>query len=385
MNNERVRKKERPHRDEMNLIEFPIGIVSERVPLDPSTGKEAMELLMQRTITDGGVAREQKWVVVGHPKYGGLPRGFDLDVYNAIMTLWSRSDFKHRIVSLGSAYQLLQMAGKSDAGLNYRRFHRAIDRLYGVMYEAYYAIYHPVTKERIPRFRFKFIADDTLKDLDEAERPRGLLHISDAFYTLVQQGYLKVTDMERYWRLPNTHARRLFQYLDKHRARALRDEKGGFEINGYLLAKKLGTLDQTLQECRPARLRDNMTPALDALIADGYLLEYRWRKERRGQGGRQYPVRLSVVYAPDEPHAQVSTLTESEIAAVAEIGRLLEEPANSAYHAYAVRTLGAKVACQIARQVAFQAEDGAATTHRGKLFSYLVGKERGRSARRQAA
>ena len=181
--------------------------------------------------------REQKWVVVGHPKYGGLPRGFDLDVYNAIMTLWSRSDFKHRIVSLGSAYQLLQMAGKSDAGLNYRRFHRAIDRLYGVMYEAYYAIYHPVTKERIPRFRFKFIADDTLKDLDEAARPRGLLHISDAFYTLVQQGYLKVTDMERYWRLPNTHTRRLFQYLDKHRARALRDEKGGFEINGYLPAE----------------------------------------------------------------------------------------------------------------------------------------------------
>ena len=81
----------------------------------------------------------------------------------------------------------------------------------------------------------------------------------------------------------------------------------------------------------------------------------------------------------------MSTLTESEIAAVAEIGRLLEEPVNSTYHAYAVRTLGAKAACQIARQVAFQAEDGAATTHRGKLFSYLVGKERGRSASRQAA
>ena len=48
-------------------------------------------------------------------------------------------------------------------------------------------------------------------------------------------------------------------------------------------------------------------------------------------------------------------------------------------------TLGAKVACQIAQQVAFQAEGSAATTHRGKLFSYLVGKERGRSARRHAA
>ena len=239
------------------------------------------------------------------------------------------------------------------------------------MYEAYYAIYHPVTKERIPRFRFKFIADDTLKDLDETKRPRGLLHISDAFYTLVQQGYLKVTDMERYWRLPSTYARRLFQYLDKHRARALRDEKGVFEINGYLLAKKLGTLDQTLQDCRPARLRDHMTPALDALIADGYLLEYRWRKERRGQGGKQVPVRLNVVYAPDEPHSQVSTLTDRNRYGS---GNWPASRGASKQHLSCLcraHARGERVACQIARQVAFQAEDGAATTHRGKLFSYL--------------
>jgi hypothetical protein len=201
----------------------------------------------------------------------------------------------------------------------------------------------------------------------------------------VQQGYLKITDMERYWRLPSTHARRLFQYLDKHRARALRELDGRFEIDGYLLAKKLGTLDQTLQAYRPARLRDSMAPALDALVADGYLLEYRWRKEGRGQGKGKAPVRLCVTYVPDEPDAQVSTLTETELAAVAEIGRLLEEPANSAYHAFAVRALGANAACRIARQVAAQAAGQAKPTHRGKLFSYLVGKERERSARLRAA
>jgi hypothetical protein len=381
MNNELVRKEDRPHRDEMNLIEFPIGVVSERVPIDPSTGQEVRELVMQRTITDGGQMHEQKWVVRGHPDYGGLPRGFDLDVYNAIMTLWSRSDFQHRIISLGSIYQLLQMAGKSDQGGNYRRFHKAMDRLYGVMYEAHYAIYHPSMQQRLPRFRFKLLSSDTLKSFDETDRPRGLVRISEEFYMLVRQGYLKITDMDRYWRLPSTHARRIFQYLDKHRAHALRDQRGTFEINGYLLAKKLGTLDQTLQSYRPAKLRDIMAPSLDALKLDGYLLDYRWRKEGKGRSA----VRLHVVFAPDEAQEAPTQLSKGEAAAVEEIGRLLDEPTNRFYHASVVRALGPATACRIARQVAQQAERRPMTTHKGRLFSFLAKKERERSTRQRAA
>ena len=41
---ERVKKEERPHRDEMNLIEYPIGIVGERVATDKETNKERHEL-----------------------------------------------------------------------------------------------------------------------------------------------------------------------------------------------------------------------------------------------------------------------------------------------------------------------------------------------------
>jgi hypothetical protein len=126
-------------------------------------------------------------------------------------------------------------------------------------------------------------------------------------------------------------------------------------------------------------------PPRSTPFADGYLLEYRWRKEGRRQGKGKAPVRLCVTYVPDEPDAQASNLTESEFAAVAEIGRLLEEPSNSAFHAFAVRTLGAPAACRIARQVAAQAASQAKPTHRGKLFSYLAGKERERSARRRAA
>jgi hypothetical protein len=118
----------------------------------------------------------------------------------------------------GSAYQLLQTAGKSDAGFNYRRFHRAIDRLYGVMYEAYYAIYHPVTKERILRFRFKFIEDDTLGPRRGGAAARATPHqrcLLHARAAGLPEGHRHGAVLAA----ASTYARRLFQYLDKHRAR----------------------------------------------------------------------------------------------------------------------------------------------------------------------
>jgi hypothetical protein len=86
-----------------------------------------------------------------------------------------------------------------------------------------------------------------VKKASDDETPRGFVRVTEEFYALIQKGFLKFTNIERYWRLPDTYARRLFQYLDKHRRRAFREGKGRHEINGYLLLKKLGTLDQTLQ------------------------------------------------------------------------------------------------------------------------------------------
>src|SRR5690349_2941716 len=379
-NQQRVKKEEKPHRDEMNLIEFPIGLLADRVPIDPQTGQEIDKLILERTIFDDGQPREQKWIVVGHPNYGGLPRGYDLDVFNAIMTLWSRNDFQLRIISLGSIYSALKLAGKSDQGHNYQRFYRALDRLYGVMFEAYYAIYNPGTQKRIPRLRFKLLSSDTAKALDEEQPPRGLVRISEEFYMLVKQGYVKVTDMERYWRLPTLYSRRMFQYLDKHRVHALREQKGKFTINGYLLAKKLGTLDHTLKQYNPNKVRSIVEAALDPMISDGYLLQYCWRKE----GKSRAPIQLYVTYAPNETQAERVPLSEREAFAVDEIGRLLDEPTNRSYHAFIVRELGPDRARHLAGEVMAQAERQPRRTHKGKLFSYLARKERERSSRSAA-
>jgi hypothetical protein len=87
MNEQLVRKEGGLHHDEMNLVEFPIGIIADRVPIDPATGAEHLEIRLERTITDDGQAKPQRWIVHGEPTHGGLPRGYDLDVFTAIMTV----------------------------------------------------------------------------------------------------------------------------------------------------------------------------------------------------------------------------------------------------------------------------------------------------------
>jgi hypothetical protein len=127
-NNKLVRKEERAHRDEMNLLEFPIGLVSDRVPIDPATGKEVTEIRFHRKIFDGAVTREQEWIVRGDPAFGGLPRGYDLDIFTAIMSEWSKTSFQHRLVSLGSTYRLLLSTGKRDRPEDYQRVELGVGR-----------------------------------------------------------------------------------------------------------------------------------------------------------------------------------------------------------------------------------------------------------------
>jgi hypothetical protein len=363
---ERVKREERPHRDEMNLVEFPIGISDRRVPLDPTTGLEVVEIRFDTFITDGSVRKDQHWIARGDR---GLPRGYDLDVFTAIMTEWSKCDFQNRLISLGSTYSLLARTGKDTAQTrNYQRFYRAVDRLYGLSIETENAIWDWNAQKRLSEYKFRIFSSVAIRKSADEEMPRGFVRVTDEFYALIQKGFLKFTNIDRYWRLPDTYTRRLFQYLDKHRQRAFRNGKGRHEINGYVLLKKLGTLDQTLRSYRPARVRSILDERLEALKADGYLTSFRWRKE--GQGAS--PVVLEVEYVPDVPAAPVS-LKAREAEIVDLIGQVLDEPENQAYHSRIVRELGS----ERARSILAEVETGNAR-NRAALFTHLVKNARRR-------
>jgi hypothetical protein len=371
-----VRKEDWQHREEMNLIEFPIGLLADRVPINPETGLEHNTISFERTVFEDGVAREQRWVVVGQHEYGGLPRGSDLDVFASLMTRWSKANFEGRLISLGSSYRvLLETLGRRPNGEEYARFKKSINRLYGVSFDTYHAIYDPVAKRRLPDFSFRFLSSKNLKDPDGVHDMRGFVRVTDDFAALMALGYLKFTDTDRLWRLPTTYARRLFQYLDKHRARALREQGGRFEINGYLLLKKLGTLDQTLRCYKPWKIRDVMGTHLDAIKADGYPFEYAWKKD-----GGPGAIMLSVTYAPYRPEemaAEPAPLRAGDREAIETISGLLGDPESKTYFARVVRELGASRARAIAGEVLVQAERNP-RTHKGKLFTHLAEQQRHR-------
>ena len=177
MKNELVKEKGGQRYDEMNLIEFPTGILAERVPIDPETGREHTQLRFARPVEEGGEQKEQVWTVTGDPNYGGLPRGYDLDVLTALLTLWSKGNFQSQLLSVGSAYNLLKMTGRGVNSRDYKRFFQAIDRLFGASIQTRYAVYDPSERRRWPVFKFKVLNSVRLRSDDPESVPRGYVRL----------------------------------------------------------------------------------------------------------------------------------------------------------------------------------------------------------------
>ena len=88
---ERLRKV--VQRDELNFVEHVLGIAGERVPKNKASGQEITSIRVERSIQDmNGLTVDGFWEVTGDPNHGGLPRGYDLDLFTGIMAVWSRGD-----------------------------------------------------------------------------------------------------------------------------------------------------------------------------------------------------------------------------------------------------------------------------------------------------
>ena len=82
-------------RDELNFVEHVLGIAGERVPKNKATEQEITSIRVERSIQDlHGLTVDGFWEVTGDPNHGGLPRGYDLDLFTGIMAVWSRGDHR---------------------------------------------------------------------------------------------------------------------------------------------------------------------------------------------------------------------------------------------------------------------------------------------------
>ncbi len=104
-------------RDEMNLAEFPITLLADRVPQGCKT------LVFED--------RHGKLTVVGSEDLG-LPTAPDSDVIVALLHLTKiRNDFTDPTINF-SRYELVDLLGWADNGQNYRRLDESLHRWVGV-------------------------------------------------------------------------------------------------------------------------------------------------------------------------------------------------------------------------------------------------------------
>ena len=117
-------------RDELNLAEFPITLLSDRVPKGLKTVTFEDRIFDQQA----GEMVTRRLTLTGSDRYG-LPTAVDDEVLVALLQITKlANDFTNRDVHF-TRYEVLKLLGWSDDGVNYRRIEESIRRWTGVTLE----------------------------------------------------------------------------------------------------------------------------------------------------------------------------------------------------------------------------------------------------------
>ena len=134
-----AKKQSGSSRDEMNLAEFPLAVLSTRI--DPSV--KTLQFKDCQRLKNGEVI-EREWLITGADKFG-LPTSTDDDVLLGLMRLTMDEGFRDRKIHF-TRYELLRILRWTTEGRSYQRLTKSLDRLSGVRIKAANAFYDNNTK-----------------------------------------------------------------------------------------------------------------------------------------------------------------------------------------------------------------------------------------------
>lgn len=208
-------------RDELNLAEFPLAVLTDRVPSGQKT------LMFADTIWDkqAGQTVVRRLTISASDRYG-LPTALDDEVILGLIQLSRQTRFADRHVTF-SRYELINTLGWRQEGKSYRRLDESLRRWLGVT--LYYdkawwdkqagcwvdAAFHLIDQITLPRRRGNGRGS-------ASEPSPSSFTWNEIVFGSFQAGYLKQLDMELYRRLKSTIAKRMLRFLDKrfyHRGR----------------------------------------------------------------------------------------------------------------------------------------------------------------------
>ncbi|MCC6220622.1 MAG: replication initiator protein A, partial [Deltaproteobacteria bacterium] len=254
-------------RDEMNLAEFPLAVLSTRV--DPKL--KTLEFRDEQRLKNGEVmARE--WIITAADKFG-LPTATDDDVILALMRLSMNHGFRERKVFF-TRYELLKILQWTTEGRSYSRLIKSFDRLSGVRIRATNAFYDNDSKSYqtcnfgiIDAYEINDSRGKASPSSTNCQTPKSFFTWSEVLFDSFKAGYIKKLNLELYFELSSAISRRLYRYLDKHFY-----YKSTFEKPLMVLAfEKLG-LSRNYRYV--SSVKQQLEPALEELVQKKFISHF---------------------------------------------------------------------------------------------------------------
>jgi hypothetical protein len=274
-------------RDELNLAEFPITLLSDRVPKDCKTLVFEIEPRDKQT----GQLVSRKVTITGSDAYG-LPTAIDDEILVALIQLTKlKNDFTDATVPF-SRYELVKMLGWPDDGKSYQRIEESIKRWAGVTLYYDNAWWNQETRSWVSETfhiieRASFIDQETKrirKSMGQPELAFSFFKWNEVVFRSFQAGSLKRLDIDAYFSFGSSIAKRMYRFLDKRfwvKPRWEFDLKDfAFEHIGLSRKYDVGQIKNKLQ---PAIEELSQATKLRAAFIEPMSPEERYEKVGKGQ------------------------------------------------------------------------------------------------------
>ncbi len=268
-------------RDELNLAEFPISLLSDRVPSGVKT------LVFEDQVFDqqAGEIVKRKLTITGSDAYG-LPTATDDEILVALIQLTKLANgFTDRLVHF-TRYEILKLLGWSDEGRNYARIEESLNRWMGVTLYYDKAWWNKEAKNWVSE-KFHFLETVSLLDRDDRRRLRAKKQQKFAFSSFrwnetIFQSFraenLKRLNVEVYFSLKSAISKRVYRFLDK---RFYHRNRWEFDLREFAL-EHIG-LSRSYSD--NGKIKEKLQPAIDELTEIGFLTPMS-REERYTKVGR---------------------------------------------------------------------------------------------------
>jgi hypothetical protein len=268
-------------RDEMNLAEFPIALLTDHVPKDQKEAIYQDEIYDERT---GRTLARKLTIQAGNY---GLTTAVDDEVILALIQITKRkNDFTNRKVAF-SRLELIKMLDWSSHGASYERILLSLQKWTSV-YLQYENAWRDNRAKAWTTKGFHIVESFELNDSrtsgDQLEFIPSYIIWNEIIFESFQAGYLKTLDYDLCIGLRNSTAKRMYRFLDKrfhHKPDWL------FGISEFAH----GHIGLGRNYDGPAHLKRKLQPAIQELEAVGFL-EPMPETERFHKDGKEWKIRL---------------------------------------------------------------------------------------------